>query len=70
MEADLQKASFMYIKRGDTSSALFPLYQRLYKVLTRGAKVFQEDVGGRKEVISVDRLSHTWGPYLYSRRSL
>jgi hypothetical protein len=61
MEADLQKASFMYIKRKATSSALSPFYQGSYKVLTQGAKVFQVDVGGRKEVISADRLKPHMG---------
>jgi hypothetical protein len=56
MEADLQKASFVYIKRGAPPAGLSPLYQGPYKVLSRGAKVFQVDIGGRREVISVDRL--------------
>jgi hypothetical protein len=60
MEADLQKASFVYVRRGAPSSALSPLYQGHYKVLTRWDKVFHRDVGGRKEVISADRLKpHT-----------
>jgi hypothetical protein len=50
MEGDLHKASFMYIKRGATSSTLTPLYQGPYKVLTWLAKVFQVDAGGRKEL--------------------
>ncbi len=64
MEADLQKASFMYIKRGTTSSALSLLYQGPYKMLTWGAKVFQVDVGGRKEVISAVRLKPHMGTSL------
>ncbi len=32
MEADLQKASFVYVRRGATSSALSPLYQGHYSV--------------------------------------
>jgi hypothetical protein len=56
MEADLQKASFVYIKRGAPPAGLSPLYQGPYKVLLRGAKVFQVDISGRGEVISVDRL--------------
>jgi hypothetical protein len=59
MEADLQKASFVYIKRGASPAGLSPLYQGPYRVLLRGAKVFQVDIGGiggRREVISVDRL--------------
>jgi hypothetical protein len=51
----------MYIKRGTTSSALSPLYQGPYKVLTQGAKV---DVGCRKEVISAVRLKPHMGTSL------
>jgi hypothetical protein len=61
MEADLQKASFVYIKRGAPPAGLSPLYQGPYKVLSRGAKVFQVDIGGRREVISVDRLKPHMG---------
>jgi hypothetical protein len=62
MEADLQKASFVYIRRGAPPSGLPPpLYQGPYKVLSRGAKVFQVDIGGRQEVISVDRLKPHMG---------
>jgi hypothetical protein len=56
MEVDLQKAAFVYIKRGAPPAGLSPLYQGPYKVLLRGAKVFQVDIGSRREVISVDRL--------------
>ena len=56
MEADLQQASFVYVRRGAPPAGLSPLYQGPYKVLLRGAKVFQLDIGGRTEVISVDRL--------------
>ncbi len=56
METDLQQTSFVYIRRGAPPSGLSPLYQGPYKVLLRGAKVFQVDIGGRTEVISVDRL--------------
>ncbi len=61
MEADLQRASFMYIRRGAPSSSLSPLYQGPFKVLTRGAKVFQVDVSGRQEVISADHLKPHMG---------
>jgi hypothetical protein len=61
MEADLQKASFVYIRRGAPPSGLSPLYQWPFKVLTRGAKVFQVDVGGRQEVISADCLKPHMG---------
>ncbi len=61
MEADLQKASFVYIKRGAPPSGLSPLYQGPYKVLLKGAKVFQVDIGGRQEVISADRLKPQMG---------
>jgi cleavage and polyadenylation specificity factor subunit 1 len=56
MESDLQQASFVYVRRGAPPAGLSPLYQGPYKVLLRGAKVFQLDIGGRTEVISVDRL--------------
>jgi hypothetical protein len=61
MEADLQKTSFVYIKRGSPPSGLSPLYQGPYKVLSREVKVFQVDVGGRQEVISADRLKQHMG---------
>ncbi len=64
MEADLQKASSVYIKRGAPPAGLSPLYQGPYKVLLRGAKVFQVDIGGRREVISVDRLKPHLGTSL------
>jgi transposase InsO family protein len=61
MEADLQKASFVYIRRGAPPSGLSPVYQKPYNFLSRGAKVFQVDIGDRQEVISVDRLKpHMW----------
>jgi hypothetical protein len=49
------------VRRGAPPAGLSPLYQGPYKVLLRGAKVFQVDIGGRREVISVDRLKPHMG---------
>jgi hypothetical protein len=55
-EAALHKADFVYVKKGAVASSLSPLYSGPYRVISRGEKTFQVDIGGRAEVISADRL--------------
>jgi len=52
----LQRADFVYVRKGGTVPPLSPLYQGPYKVLDRREKFFKLEVGGQPEVISVDRL--------------
>jgi hypothetical protein len=52
----LQRADFVYVRKGGTVPPLSPLYQGPYKVLERRDKFFKLEVGGQPEVISVDRL--------------
>jgi len=58
--AQLLAAKFVFVKRGATASPLAPVYEGPYLVLQRGMKTFHLEVGGRREVITVDRLK----PYL------
>ena len=55
-EAALHKADYVYVKKGAVASSLSPLYSGPYRVISRGEKTFQVDIGGRAEVISADRL--------------
>jgi hypothetical protein len=52
----LQRAEFVYVRKGGTVPPLSPLYQGPYKVLGRREKFFKLEVGGQPEVVSVDRL--------------
>jgi len=52
----LQLAEFVYVRCGGVIPPLSPLYTGPYKVLTRSEKVFSLSMGGRTEVVSVDRL--------------
>jgi hypothetical protein len=52
----LQRADFVYLRKGGTVPPLSPLYQGPYKVLDRREKFFKLEVRGQPEVISVDRL--------------
>jgi len=57
----LQRAEFVYVRKGGTVLPLSPLYQGPYKVLGRWEKFFKLEVGGQPEVVSVDRLKpHLW----------
>ena len=48
--------SFVYVRRGQAAPPLTPLYQGPYPVAFRTPKAFTIDLGGRQEVVSVDRL--------------
>ena len=52
----LQQAAFAYVRRGAAAAPLAPLYSGPYRVLQRGPKTFKLQVGGREEVVTVDRL--------------
>ena len=52
----LRAASYVYIRRGQVAPPLTPLYQGPYPVIEKGSKCFKIDLGGREEVVSVDRL--------------
>jgi transposase InsO family protein len=52
----LQQAEYVYVRRGGVVPPLSPLYQGPYRVLEKSQKFFSLEVGGRTEVVSVDRL--------------
>ncbi len=52
----LQRAEFVYVRKGGVVPPLSPLYQGPYKVLDRRENFFKLEIGGRPEVVSVDRL--------------
>jgi hypothetical protein len=52
----LQQAEYVYVRRGGVITPLSPLYQGPYRVLERSQKFLSLEVGGRTEVVSVDRL--------------
>jgi hypothetical protein len=52
----LQEAKFVYIRRGGVVPPLSPLHQGPYRVLERSQKFLSLEVGGRTEVVSMDRL--------------
>ena len=51
----LQLNSFLF-ERIPHRSPLTPPYEGPFRVLHRGEKVFELDIGGRKETVSIDRL--------------
>ena len=52
----LQEADYVYMRRGGVVPPLAPQYQGPYEVLARSQKFFSLAVGGRTEVVTVDRL--------------
>lgn len=52
----LQEADFVYVRRGGVLPPLSPLYQGPYQVLRKSGKFFSLNIGGRTEVVSVDRM--------------
>jgi hypothetical protein len=54
--ATLQHSKYVFIRRDAHRTPLQRPYEGPFKVITPGAKTFQLDVGGRTEVISIDRL--------------
>jgi hypothetical protein len=62
--ASLLKAKFVYIRRGGTVPSLQPLYAGPYRVLSGGDKCFTVEIGGKAEVVSIDRLKPHLGQAL------
>jgi len=52
----LQQSEFVFVRRDAHRSPLQRPYEGPYKVVEAGAKTFQLDMGGRTEVVSIDRL--------------
>jgi hypothetical protein len=52
----LMEASHVYIRRGGAITPLAPLFAGPYKVVARKAQFFKLEIGGRLEMVSVDRL--------------
>jgi len=53
---ELAEASFVYVRKGAVDSPLASQYAGPYRVAEKSAKFFKLHVGGRLEVVSVDRL--------------
>ena len=56
LPSSLQEALYVYVRRGAIGTAFSAPYQGPYLVAKRGEKAFHVHIGGRQEVISVDRL--------------
>ena len=54
--ADLQQAKFVFIRRDARHNSLQHPYHGPFRVIESGPKAFKVDVGGKAEIISVDRL--------------
>jgi hypothetical protein len=52
----LLTAEYVYVRRGGAVPPLSPLYVGPFRVQERAQKFFNLEVGGREEVVSVDRL--------------
>ena len=52
----LQSARFVFVRHDAHRSPLQPPYDGPFRVLERGAKSFVLDMGGRRELVTVDRL--------------
>ena len=52
----LMAADYVYVRRGGVIPPLSPLYVGPFRVKERAPKFFKLEVGGREEVVSVDRL--------------
>jgi hypothetical protein len=64
--SSLLKAKFVYIRRDGTVPSLQPLYAGPYRVISSGGKCFTEGIGGKAEVVSIDRLKPHLGQALIS----
>jgi hypothetical protein len=64
--SSLLKAKFVYICRGGTVPSLQPLYEGPYRVISGGDKCFTVEIGGKAEVVSIDRLKPHLGQALIS----
>ena len=56
MPSTIQDADFVFIRHDGHRGPLQRVYQGPFRVLERRPKTFILDVGGRREVVSVDRL--------------
>ena len=56
LPSSLQEALYVYVRRGAIGTAFSAPYRGPYLVAKRGEKAFHVHIGGRQEVISVDRL--------------
>jgi transposase InsO family protein len=56
LPAQLQRAEYVYIRRGGTLPPLACKYEGPYKVLQRAEKYFIVQIGGKQDSVSVDRL--------------
>jgi len=52
----LQQADYVYVRKGGVSTPLSQLYHGPYRVKEKQAKFFKITMGGRDEIVSVDRL--------------
>jgi transposase InsO family protein len=52
----LMAAEYVYVRRGGVVPPLSPLYVGPFRVKERAPKFFKLEIGGREEVVSVDRL--------------
>jgi RNase H-like domain found in reverse transcriptase/Reverse transcriptase (RNA-dependent DNA polymerase)/Integrase core domain/Integrase zinc binding domain len=53
---DLQKTSYVYVRRGQVAGPLKPAYDGPYYVLSKEDKTFRLLMGDREESVSIDRL--------------
>ena len=60
--AALGEAQFVYIRKGGSVPPLSQLYAGPYRVLRRQPKFFELEIGGKSQVVSVDRLKPHLGP--------
>jgi hypothetical protein len=58
----LWRANFVYVRRGGSGAPLAALYAGPYLVRRRDKKFFELQIGGRTEVVSIDRLKPHLGP--------
>ena len=56
----VQSAEFVYIRRGPIGTPFAPAYSGPYRVLSRRGKVYELQMGERREMVSADRIKpHT-----------
>ncbi len=56
----LATAEMVYVRKGGQPGPLAPPYNGPYKVISRGPKYFNIDIGGQHQAVTVDRLKpHT-----------
>jgi cleavage and polyadenylation specificity factor subunit 1 len=58
----LATAEFVYVRRGGVGPPLAPPYAGPYQVIARQPKFFKLKMGGKEEVVSIDRLKPHLGP--------